>query len=100
MKAIRRLTVQTAIPSSLAALEELATNLRWSWHVPTRRFFADISPTIWERVGTDPIDLLASIEPSRLEELATDADFVARANALRDDLHSYLQRAALVPVPL
>ena len=89
MKAIRRLTVQTAIPSSLAALEELATNLRWSWHVPTRRFFAEISPAIWERVGTDPIDLLASIEPSRLEELSTNAEFVARANALREDLHAY-----------
>jgi glycogen phosphorylase len=91
VKAIRRLTVQTAIPASLAALEELATNLRWSWHVPTRRFFAEISPALWERFGTDPIDLLASIEPSRLEELSRDADFVARANALREELHAYLK---------
>jgi starch phosphorylase len=90
VKAIRRLTVQTAIPASLSALEELATNLRWSWHIPTRRFFADISPVIWGKLGTDPIDLLASIEPARLEELSRDEGFVSRTNALRDDLHAYL----------
>jgi starch phosphorylase len=92
VKAIRRLTVQTAIPASLAALEELATNLRWSWHVPTRRFFAELSPKVWPKFGTDPIDLLASIEPARLEEFSRDADFVARTNALRDDLHAYLEQ--------
>jgi glycogen phosphorylase len=92
VKAIRRLTVQTAIPASLSALEELATNLRWSWHVPTRRFFADITPQVWPKFGTDPIDLLASIEPARLEELSRDEDFVNRANALRDDLHAYLEQ--------
>ena len=92
MKAIRRLTVQTAIPASLSALEELATNLRWSWHIPTRQFFADISPEVWGKFGTDPIDLLASIEPARLEDLSRDEDFVGRANALRDDLHGYLKQ--------
>jgi glycogen phosphorylase len=92
VKAIRRLTVQTAIPASLSALEELATNLRWSWHVPTRRFFANISPQVWPKFGTDPIDLLASIEPAKLDELSRDEDFVSRANALRDDLHAYLEQ--------
>jgi starch phosphorylase len=90
VKAIRRFTVRTVLPEALASLEELATNLRWSWHVPTRQLFAQVSPLDWESTAHDPIALFGAIEPSRLAELAADEEFVARANALRDDLHSYL----------
>jgi glycogen phosphorylase len=91
VKAIRRFTVRTVIPDALTSLEELATNLRWSWHHPTQRLFASIDPVAWAETGNDPVALLGAVEPSRLVELAADADFVARADALRDDLHSYLR---------
>jgi starch phosphorylase len=90
MKAIRRFTVRAVLPDTLSALEELATNLRWSWHLPTRALFDFVSPETWESTGHDPIRLLGEIDPARLGALAGDADFVARANALRDDLHTYL----------
>ncbi|MBC7760447.1 MAG: alpha-glucan family phosphorylase, partial [Candidatus Saccharibacteria bacterium] len=90
MKAIRRFTVRTVLPDALAPLEELATNLRWSWHLPTRRLFEDLSPELWESSGHDPIGLLGEIEPSRLAVLAADQEFVARAAALSQDLHTYL----------
>ncbi|HEY2642769.1 MAG TPA: alpha-glucan family phosphorylase, partial [Galbitalea sp.] len=90
MKAIRRFTVRTVIPDALTSLEELATNLRWSWHHPTQRLFASIDPVAWAETGNDPVALLGAVEPSRLVELAADADFVAQADALRDDLHRYL----------
>jgi starch phosphorylase len=90
VKAIRRFTVRTVLPDALGALEELATNLRWSWHLPTRELFESVSPGMWESTEHDPIALLGEIEPERLKELALDGDFVARANALRDDLHRYL----------
>jgi len=90
VKAIRRFTVRTVLPDALAPLEELATNLRWSWHLPTRRLFEDISPELWESSGHDPIGLLGEIEPSRLAVLAADQEFVARAAALSQDLHTYL----------
>ncbi|MCU1514985.1 MAG: glgP, partial [Microbacteriaceae bacterium] len=90
MKAIRRFTVRTVLPEALGALEELATNLRWSWHVPTRRLFERISPEVWDASGHDPIGLLGEVDPSRLAELAKDGEFVALATSLRDDLHTYL----------
>ncbi len=90
MKAIRRFTVRTVLPDALSPLEELATNLRWSWHQPTRQLFASISPEVWEEVGQDPVALLGAIEPARLNELAADDGFVQRTNALLDDLHAYL----------
>ncbi len=90
MKAIRRFTVRTVLPERLAALDELAANLRWSWHRPTLDLFRDIAPETWDEQGKDPIGLLGEIAPSRLAELAADEGFVWRANALRDDLRSYL----------
>jgi starch phosphorylase len=90
VKAIRRFTVRTVLPDVLSPLEELATNLRWSWHLPTRRLFEYISPELWQSSGHDPIGLLGEIEPMRLHELAADEDFVARAASLSDDLHTYL----------
>jgi starch phosphorylase len=90
MKAIRRFTVRAVLPEPLSALEELATNLRWSWHLPTRALFESVSPETWESTGHDPIRMLGEIDPARLEELALDGDFLARTNALEADLHTYL----------
>ena len=90
MKAIRRLTVHTVLPEALHPLGELAINLRWSWHEPTRWLFADIDPDAWQRVGHDPIALLGEVSAERLEELAADQAFVDRVAAADADLTEYL----------
>ncbi|WP_375389630.1 DUF3417 domain-containing protein, partial [uncultured Amnibacterium sp.] len=89
MKAIRRFTVRTVLPQSLAALDALAANLRWSWHEPTRALFEQVDPQIWAGIAGDPVALLGAVSPQRLAQLAGDGEFVARANALRDDLNRY-----------
>ncbi len=90
MKAIRRFTVRTVIPEALSALDELSTNLRWSWHEPTRQLFRTIDADSWESFAHDPIAMLGAVEPDRLTALASDTAFVARANELLADLHAYL----------
>ena len=90
MKAIRRFTVQPVLPAQLSVLDELATNLRWSWHLPTQDLFSEVSPEAWEASGHDPNAMLGTLEGSRIAALATDESFLARANALRDDLDIYL----------
>ncbi|HSP76431.1 MAG TPA: alpha-glucan family phosphorylase [Cryobacterium sp.] len=92
MKAIRKFTVRTVLPESLAALDELAGNLRWSWHEPTRQLFEHIAPEMWREVGTDPVALLGAVDTVRLESLARDTDYVAWANATRDELREYLEK--------
>ncbi len=44
VKAIRRFNVRTVLPSRIEGLGVLASNLRWSWHPPTRDLFESISP--------------------------------------------------------
>jgi starch phosphorylase len=89
VKAIRRFTVRPVLPPELGALDELAANLRWSWHQPTIDLFRDVDPALWE-ADADPVGLLGEVTPDRLAELAADSGFVGRANALRDDLRAYL----------
>ncbi|MBI5161755.1 MAG: alpha-glucan family phosphorylase [Micrococcales bacterium] len=89
MKAIRRFTVRTVLPPALSALDELATNLRWSWHQPTQWLFREIDPAVWD-ASRDPVGLLGEVSNSRLAQLAADEGFVRRANALCDELHTYL----------
>jgi starch phosphorylase len=90
VKAIRKFTVRAVLPDALSALGELAANLRWSWHEPTRELFAHISPEIWNRLGHDPIALLGEVAPERLEALAQDAAYVGAVIQQRDELRAYL----------
>jgi starch phosphorylase len=91
VKALRRFTVRAQLPSALAPLQTLATNLRWTWHTPTQDLFATLDPDAWERAGHDPVRLLGEISSARFEELAKDADTVVTVRELADDLTSYLQ---------
>lgn len=91
MRAIRRFTVRTSLPAELADLDELAHNLRWSWHAPTRDLFAHLDPGVWEEVHGDPVRLLGALRPERLAALAADPDVVAAVRAASADLHEYLQ---------
>ena len=92
MKAIRRFTVRTVLPESLAAVSALAANLRWSWHEPTKALFARIDPERWDDLDHDPVALLGAVDPARLDELAADPSFMAEAEALRADLTAYLEQ--------
>ncbi|PWW55454.1 alpha-glucan family phosphorylase [Actinokineospora spheciospongiae] len=91
MKAVRRFTVRAGLPAALADLGTLATNLRWTWHPPTQDLFAAVDQAIWERVGGDPLHLLAQVPAERLEVLATDDAFLARVAEVADDLRRYLR---------
>jgi starch phosphorylase len=93
VRAIRRFTVRTVLPAPIAALGELASNLRWSWHPPTCDLFASLDPDRWEAARHDPVALLGALSPEELESLAADPQFVARVAAAADDLQTYLTQA-------
>jgi starch phosphorylase len=89
MRPLHRLTVRPALPASLAGLELLARNLRWTWHRPTRDLFRTIDREAWEASGCDPLRLLDTVAPERLQALADDPAFRGRLEALLNDLDRY-----------
>jgi glycogen phosphorylase len=92
VKALRRFTVRAHLPDRLAALEQLAVNLRWSWDKPTQDLFAAIDPGLWDRCKQDPVALLGVVTPQRLDQLAVDQQFLERVDRLAEDLGNYLTR--------
>ncbi len=92
VRAIRRFSVRTVLPAPIAALGDLASNLRWSWHPPTRDLFAELTPRGWGNRRFDPVALLGALSSDQLAALAADPAFVARVDALADDLQRYLEQ--------
>ena len=90
VRAIRRFTVRPVLPQALAALGDLAGNLRWSWHPETQDVFAAVDPDLWESTERDPVKLLGAVSRSRFEELAADAGFLEMLRVAREDLERYL----------
>ncbi|MEO7269433.1 MAG: alpha-glucan family phosphorylase [Knoellia sp.] len=90
MKAIRRFSVRPVLPTRIAALGDLAMNLRWSWHPPLRDLFESIDPERWSSVGTDPVAMLSATPVEELDRLAADDAFVARVEDAKRGLDDYL----------
>src|SRR5690625_2532708 len=82
VRAIRRFAVRHVLPDAIEDLDELARNLRWSWHEPTRALFESIDPDRWREVGHDPMRMLGATPVERLDELAADEQFVQRVEHL------------------
>ncbi|GAA1983969.1 alpha-glucan family phosphorylase [Amycolatopsis minnesotensis] len=89
MRAVRRFTVRPSLPEPLTGLTALATNLRWTWHPPTRDLFASMDDELFRRIR-DPLRMLTAVSATRLAELAADEAFLARANEVTENLREYL----------
>ncbi|SER03465.1 starch phosphorylase [Arthrobacter sp. OV608] len=91
VKAIRRFTVRTVLPEPIRPLARLASNLRWSWHRPTRELFAGLNPRLWTESGEDPVGFLGLVSREELQQLAADQSVVERVRAAEEDLDRYLE---------
>jgi glycogen phosphorylase len=90
MRALRSFTVRPRLPEALAPLEALAMNLRWAWDDRTRDLFRWVDPDAWDATRHDPVGLLGSVSPERLEALAADPSFLRFQGEVHDELTRYL----------
>src|SRR4029453_8097398 len=90
MKALRSFTVRPSLPPELAALEELAFNLRWSWDDQTRDLFRWVDPDLWDASVHDPVRLLGLVPRERLGGLARASGLKRFLGEVRSELQRYL----------
>ncbi len=90
VKALRTFTVRPVLAPPLAPLDRLASNWRWSWSRATHALFAAMDPALWQQVGENPSRMLGALGQARLDELAGDAEFVARVRTEDERLGAYL----------
>ncbi len=86
-----QLEVNPQVPSRLARLEELASNLWYSWDRPTRSLFARLHPSLWGSVGHSPKAFLKRVDQQRLQDAADDPVFLgnyARVLSAYDTYHN------------
>jgi starch phosphorylase len=63
-------------PDRINRLEELASNLWWSWHPEGRVLFRRLDYPLWRISGHNPVQQLYEISREKLEEAARDETFL------------------------
>lgn len=91
------LEITPRVPGAIARLPELAGNLFFSWHRPTRALFEDLDPELWEQTGGNPRVMLRCLEQSKLDGAAADPGYLARYSEVLKTFDAYL--AAPTPGP-
>ncbi len=94
MKVYGRMTVFPVMPSRISRLYELAYNLWWSWHPEACTLYRRLDPTLWETTGHNPVRLLSEIEPQRLEEAASSADYLQHYDDVLNTFDAYMHPRA------
>ena len=61
------LEITPVIPESLARLPELASNLFFSWHRPSRALFEDLDPELWKQTNGNPRMVLRCLNQGTLD---------------------------------
>jgi glycogen phosphorylase len=85
------LEVTPVIPGSLARLPELASNLFFSWHRPTRALFEDLDPELWKQTGGNPRLMLRCLGQEALERCAGEAAYLERYRLALETLDAYVR---------
>ncbi len=83
------LDVIPRLPASVTRLEELADNLWFSWHWPTRHLFELLDHDLWRKVGRNPKLFLRYVDQSVLDKAATDEMFLSTFRGVLADFDAY-----------
>jgi starch phosphorylase len=89
--------VNPALPAPLSRLAELATNLRFSWHRPTRRLFSSLDPNLWREVGGNPRLFLRCVDQNLLERAAADPAYLENYRKVLSGYDAYHSDTPALP---
>ncbi len=67
-----------AFPDRLKDLGELASDIWWSWHYRARDLFRRIDYPLWRLTEHNPVRILRTVAPERLEQMSRDRTFLAQ----------------------
>jgi starch phosphorylase len=86
------LQVSARLPDKIGRLADLAENLWFSWHRPTRQLFAMLDRDLWWRVGRNPRVFLRCIDQSVLKMAAENETFLGAYRRVLAEFDSYLDQ--------
>jgi starch phosphorylase len=83
------LQVYPRLPEAIERLAELASNLWFSWHPPTRRLFGMIDAELWWRTGENPKFFLRCVDQGVLDRAAQDEVFIGSYRKVLAEFDAY-----------
>ncbi len=87
---LKRIFIQNQTPDELSALTRMSHNILWSWMPRVAELFRSIDPQQFVELNYNPVALLETLAPARLQELAADQDFLKRVRAAEKQFDAYL----------
>jgi glycogen phosphorylase len=84
------LEVTPVVPVVLSRLPELAGNLFFGWHRPTRALFEDLEPELWQQTGGNPRLMLRCVSQVKLDRAAQDVAYLERYRLALETFDAYL----------
>ena len=94
MNILGHVTVLPQVPKRISRLQDLASNLWWTWTPQARTLFRTLDRELWESTGHNPVALLQSVSQARLEQVAQDEAYGMKYDAVLRHFDAYLARDA------
>ena len=86
----RQFSVKTSLPPELARLRELAYNIWWCWNPDAHELFSRLDPTLYEKIGNNPVNLLEMVDPEKLKEVAQNESYRTLYESVMKKFDKYL----------
>lgn len=87
----RHFTAEVNLPENIGRLRELAYNLWWTWNPQALSLFSHLDPQLWEQMGNNPVRMLQSVSPARLEEMAKNEGYTALYTQIIQQFSDYMK---------
>ncbi len=91
MYIFNKITVNPQLPKRIGELLDIANNLWWSWNTEFLRLFKDIDSDLWDSVAKNPVKFLKLVSQDKLEEIATDEEFLKQYDEVVKNFNSYMR---------
>ncbi len=88
---IKQFLVLPNIPERIQRLRDLAMNLWFSWNWDIVKLFIRIDSELWEKSYQNPVEMLAHLPQSKLEEVANDEGFLANLDRVYESYQEYIK---------
>src|SRR5580693_3934446 len=91
--------VYPTVPAPIGRLPELASNLFFSWHRPTRALFEDLDPELWRQVNGNARLMLRCVDQPHFNRVASDPDYLNRYRQVLETFDAYMNAPARAEEP-
>lgn len=90
---LKRIYIESKLPAELEPLQTLANNIWWSWNKDAIEIFTTIAGDRWAVLNDNPIAVLDELSIDDAQRLTSDADFMARLDAVLQKFNRYMEQA-------